>query len=410
MDTQTPSLTFREVFAVAPFRRLWLAQVVSIFGDFLAIYAVFSIVSFRMHGTPEQVSLILAAYFLPLAIVGPLAGVFVDRWNLKATMVTSDLVRAALAAMLPFATNVTQIYLILFGLSSVSSFFVPAQSVALRTLVPKEGLLSANGLMQQAVQVMQIVSPAIAAALLFAVGPNPCFWIDAGSFAFSAAMVYSLLIVRPAGTEAGKFSSVTSAMSAGVKFIFTHATLSLVIVSMTAGMFAIRCFSALMAVYVRDILKSGTGLFGILGSLVGVGMLLGTQSIHRFARNHSKSQLVTYGLLGTCVGIFVLAAAANIPSTVAGTLMTGFSVAFILIPATTLLQEETPHEMLGRVTSSLWAVLALAQVAGLLLAGSIANLIGIRGVYFGSAALLAVIAGAAHLRLKNAPVPVTSDS
>ena len=121
MDTQTPSLTFREVFAVAPFRRLWLAQVVSIFGDFLAIYAVFSIVSFRMHGTPEQVSLILAAYFLPLAIVGPLAGVFVDRWNLKATMVTSDLVRTALAAMLPFATNVTQIYLILFGLSSVSS-------------------------------------------------------------------------------------------------------------------------------------------------------------------------------------------------------------------------------------------------------------------------------------------------
>ena len=79
----------REVLALIPLRKLTLAQLVSIFGDFLAIFAVFSIVSFRLHGSPAQVSGIMIAYMLPQAFVGPAAGVFVDRWNVKRTMIAS---------------------------------------------------------------------------------------------------------------------------------------------------------------------------------------------------------------------------------------------------------------------------------------------------------------------------------
>jgi MFS family permease len=83
MASPSPQLTFREVLKIRSVRRLWLAQLVSIFGDFLAIFAVFSLVTFQLHGTPTQVSMVLVAYMLPLAVVSPLAGVFVDKWNLK---------------------------------------------------------------------------------------------------------------------------------------------------------------------------------------------------------------------------------------------------------------------------------------------------------------------------------------
>src|ERR1035438_638264 len=100
MASPTPHLTFRDVLKIRSVRLLWLAQLVSIFGDFLAIFAVFSLVTFQLHGTPTQVSMILVAYMLPLAIVSPLAGVYVDKWNVKWTMIASDLVRGVLVLVL----------------------------------------------------------------------------------------------------------------------------------------------------------------------------------------------------------------------------------------------------------------------------------------------------------------------
>ena len=89
-----PPMTFREVLQIPVMRRVWYAQVVSLLGDFLALFAVISVVSFRLHGTPAQVTGVQIAYMLPLAILGPIAGVFVDRWPLKPTLVASDLIRA----------------------------------------------------------------------------------------------------------------------------------------------------------------------------------------------------------------------------------------------------------------------------------------------------------------------------
>ena len=87
----------------------------------------------------------------------------------------------------------------------------------------------------------------------------------------------------------------------------------------------------------------------------------------------------------------------------------GFCVAFILIPAQTLLQEETPMDMLGRVSSSLMSVLSMAQVIALAFAGTAAQWIGIRNLYFVSAALLVGIAGFGAMRLRSrAPTPVGS--
>jgi hypothetical protein len=228
---------------------------------------------------------------LPLAIVGPVAGVFVDRWNVKRTMIASDLTRAVLAALLVMATDVRQIYVILFALSSVSSFFIPAQSVTLRTIVPPAGLMSANALMQNAIQLMQIISPAIA-GVVASVSAKACFWLDSVSFLFSASMIYTLKIDREPSRTPLNFVTIIKEMNAGMKFIFTHNAVSFVIISLTAGMFAIRCFFALIAVYVRDVLHGGSALFGSISSLVGIGIIAGTQFIHHFARTKSKGHLV----------------------------------------------------------------------------------------------------------------------
>src|SRR6185436_14592180 len=114
MATSADTLGFKQVLAIAPIRRLWIAQLVSVFGDFLAIFAVFSVATFRLHATAAEISLILVAYLLPLGLVSPLAGVMVDRWNVKRTMIASDLLRAALAIFLIFATDIRHIYVIFF--------------------------------------------------------------------------------------------------------------------------------------------------------------------------------------------------------------------------------------------------------------------------------------------------------
>src|SRR5215210_4001274 len=99
-------LSFRDVLRIPVMRRVWYAQVISLFGDFLALFAVIAVVSFRMHGSAAQVIGLQIAYMLPLVFVGPIAGVFVDRWPLKPTLVASDLIRAVLALLLIPATEV----------------------------------------------------------------------------------------------------------------------------------------------------------------------------------------------------------------------------------------------------------------------------------------------------------------
>src|SRR6185369_9223702 len=106
-----------------------------------------------------------------------------------------------------------------------------------------------------------------------------CYYVDSLSYLISAAIVATLLIARepaPRSKDSHPIKSVFSDLMVGVKFIFTHATISFVILAMAAGMFAISCFGPLIAVYVRDELQANSLAFGIINSLIGVGMIGGT--------------------------------------------------------------------------------------------------------------------------------------
>jgi MFS family permease len=402
MTVATPAppaqLTLTEVFRMPAVRRLWVAQVVSVFGDFLALFAVLSHVSFHLHATPAQVTGISISFMLPFAVVGPLAGVFVDRWNVKRTMISSDLLRAAIVIALVFADGLWAIYGLLFLMSTVSAFFVPAQSVTVRTLVPAHGLVATNALMQQAMQFARILSPAIAGALVAAVGPASCYFLDAGSYFVSAGLILTLTIVRePARPAPGSHPvrAVLDDLGTGIRFIFTHPLLTFVIVAMACGMFAVSCFGPLIAVYVRDILHSSEVVFGVVNAMIGVGMIGGSLVAARLAqqlpKSGAKGQIVVVGLLIMGCAVAFVAAIPAIWATAVGLFGLGVGVVFVFVSASAMVQGLTPIALVGRVSSSLWAVLSLAQLAGLVLSASSAAKIGIVNLFYASAAMLGVM-------------------
>ena len=395
----------RDALKISGFKRLWFAQGVSILGDFLAIFGVINLITFRWHGTPLQVTNVMIAYIIPITVVAPLAGVFVDRWNVKRIMIASDLIRAVLILGLIFVTRLEHIYVIFMLVSTVSSFFGPAQSVALRTLVPVHGLLSANALMSQAFYTMRIIAPAAAGLLVYWLGENSCFFLDTVSFIFSAAILSTIIVMRvvsqKSGAEEKSVRSLLRDYTAGSRFVLTHPAISFVMIAMMTAMFVLSCFSPLISVYVRDQLHAGTRAFGLISATIGVGLIVGTQTVNAVAKGFSKKYVALCGLLGLSFATFVLALFKT--SFLAGASMfgIGFAIAFIVVPTQTLMQQETPQEMLGRVSSSFMAVFSLSQLVGLVLSGSLAAMIGIRRLFLYSAVLLAVLTGAGYLWLRD---------
>jgi len=400
-------LTFRDVMRITVMRRVWYAQVVSLFGDFLALFAVIAVVSFTMHGTPSQLTGLQIAYMLPFVFVGPIAGVFVDRWPLKPTLVASDLIRACLAMLLIPATSVWQVFLILASLSCVSAFFGPAQTVTIRSHVPTQGLMSANALMQIAFMSSRIVGPAAAGAMVARFTPKACYAIDVLSFVASAALIGSVPIKRPPSTQAALESSsnrihaIWRDMVAGMRFIVHHSAILFFVIAMAAGLFTIGCFGPLISIYVRDTLQASARSFGYVSGMVGVGLLAGTQIIRVIARKASDTGLVLWGLVGIGAGVFLLGAVPLMAAALVGTFVIGFSFAAIIVPAQTLIQRETPADMLGRVGSTNASVIFLGQILGLAVSGVLAEVLGVRLVFFLCAALSVALAASGRIFLSR---------
>src|SRR6201985_2722783 len=198
IDPDLPApLSMGEVMRIPMMRRLWYAQVISVLGDFLALFAVINVITFKLHATAQQVTGVQIAYMLPIAVLGILAGVFVDRWPLKPTMVSSDSIRAGLVALLILAHQPWHFYAILAAISIVSSFFSPAQGVAIRSAVPLHGLRSANALMQQVMFGMRIIGPAIAGLMVSYLGARSCYAFDSASFVGSALLIASVTFLAP---------------------------------------------------------------------------------------------------------------------------------------------------------------------------------------------------------------------
>ena len=395
--TKPSPVTFKQVLGNREFRLLWIGQFVSSFGDWLAILALFSLIAFRWKGTPEQVAGIFVAFILPFALLGPLAGVFVDRWNLKRTMIASDIVRAALVALFALAAVLWQVYAVMAMVSLISCFFLPAMNKAIPHLVKKEELMVANALNAQTIHLTKIVAPAVAGLLVAWAGEKACFLLDALTFLFSAGMIAAISIgPSTAAADAAprtekKLSAVFEEFREGLAFLNGHIALRFVVLAMAAAMFIIGAFNALIAVYVRETLHAESKVFGALMSSIGLGTVAGAVWIAKFAQHRPKPLLVVWGIFGMGVGVLLLAVATSSPAAIACSLALGLAASAVLIPSQTMTQQETPPAMLGRVSSVSISLMTVAQLTGVAISGKLAAWMGIRHAYLLLAALLGVI-------------------
>jgi MFS family permease len=390
------------------FRTLWLAQFVSIFGDFLALFGIISFITFRLHGSPIQVTTVTVAYILPLAIFGPPTGVLVDHFDSRKTMIASDLIRGALILLLLVVHDVRQIAAVMFAISVVSCFFMPSQSVTVRTIVPKDRLLHATAALSQAFYIIRIASPLVAGAIVAAFSERATFIIDAVSFGLSALLISRLNFSRPPREGADKsLRGLTRDFVEGNRFIFTHPGLSFVFIAMAVAMFVLSSFSPLISIFVRDQLHAGAMLFGIISGMVGVGLILGTSLITRIVGKRPQPSVVLVGLLITGVATSVLGVSYYGWEAAVSMFILGFAVSLVLIPAQTMSQQETPVEMAGRVSSTFMSMISIAQILGLLVSGTLAEKLGIRQLFFSCTAFLIVIATAGWIYLRSR-VPVNA--
>jgi len=254
----------------------------------------------------------------------------------------------------------------------------------------------------QAFYVVRLLSPAAAGALVAWLTEKSCFYLDVASFIFSAAMISTLLVIRPARQQGEKtVKSLAQDFWAGNKFIFTHAGLAFVFIAMAVAMFALSSFSPLISIYIRDSLHAGTFMFGLISAMVGVGMIVGTQLVTRLAGSGPKAYVVMGGLFLLGLGAGLLGAFRYTAMAALGTFAMGFGIAFVWIPAQTMSQQETPPQMVGRVSSTFMSLIAMSQVFGLMLSGYLAQKLGIRAVFIACAGALGLISIAGHFVMRG---------
>ena len=259
--------------------------------------------------------------------------------------------------------------------------------------------------MQQVMFGMRIVGPAAAAFLVASFGPTSCYLLDAVSFVGSALLIGSVGLVPaavatptpPASAErsvpASSIARIVRETRQGLDFIFHHAGLLFVILALAAGMFVLGCFGPLIAVYVREDLQASTKVFGIASALIGVGMLVGINALGVFAKRLKNDTLVYAGLGGIAAGLVLLSSFAHVWSALLGDFVIGFAVAGIVIPSQTMIQQETPAALMGRVGATVMSLIFTAQIAGLILSGILSEHLGVRHVFALCAGLLVLLLG-----------------
>jgi MFS family permease len=176
------------------FRQLWLGQVVSQLGDWFDTIALFTLV-LRLTGSGKAVGLVLVARFLPSVALGPLSGVLADRFNRRHIMIASDLARAGVVLCFLFVRRPEHVWLVYFLTVlqlGFSSFFEPARSAALPSVVRTADLVTANSISSVTWSAMLTLGAAVGGPVTGWFGTDAAFVIDSLTYLVSAWLVWRM--------------------------------------------------------------------------------------------------------------------------------------------------------------------------------------------------------------------------
>src|SRR3954466_7608179 len=265
------------------YRLFFAGQGVSLVGTWMSRLATGWLV-FRLGG-PDAAWLLGAVSFAALAptfFLGPVAGVFVDRWNRHTVLVVTQvlsLVQSAALAWVAFTAGpgVGTVWLIA-GLSVlqglVNAFDMPARQALLVEMISRrEDLPNAIALNSSLVNGSRLVGPALAGAVIAAAGEAWCFVVDAVSY---LAVVAALLAMRlPKRERPHTAASIGRHMVEGVRYAFGFAPIRALLLLLALVSFAAMPYSVLLPVFAADVLGGGPHTLGLLSAASGVGALAG---------------------------------------------------------------------------------------------------------------------------------------
>lgn len=177
---------------------LWLGQLLSSFGDTLHYIALVVLV-FQLTGQGIAVAGLVAAEIIPVLMLGPLAGVLIDRFSRKAVLIGAHLFRAALVLSLVWPQGAWHAYVVAAGLAAGNTFFNPTVQAVIPTLTTDEQRLAANSVGWSTGRLVQIIASALAGGLIGFLGTGPAFMLNAASFVASAMLIATLVIPPHAG-------------------------------------------------------------------------------------------------------------------------------------------------------------------------------------------------------------------
>jgi Na+/melibiose symporter-like transporter len=373
-------------------RLLLAANLVSQSGDWiLGLGIAYSV--YDLTGSTMASAGTLLAAFVPQVVLGPLAGVFVDRWDRRRTMIGSNLAMAAAVLPLLLVTGAEQVWLLyplLVVQSMVEVFFAPAEQAFVPRLVDDDELVTANALNGQVGNLARLGGSALGGLAAAAGGIPAVAALDVATFLISAALLAAIRtsgrVAGPVDGDAGrqlvaierKWQRFRSDLMGGVRMVRSSRALVLIVAFGILTSAGEGVMGALFAPFVNDVIDGSGRLYGLIMASQAIGGLVGGLVAATVGNRLSPVHLlgagaVAFGAIDLAIFLYPLAYDAAWPAVV-GMVLVGFPGALTMAGYVTLFQRVTHDTARGRAFS----LIALFKTVALIIGTGIAGVLGER--------------------------------
>jgi len=362
------------------YARLWMAQAISLLGDWFSTIALLGLVARFSDGSGVAVSALLVARFLPPLIVGPFAGVLVDRLNRKLLMIVSDSARVLIVLLFLLVSDASQlwlVYLLTIVQFSVSALFEPARSAILPSLVQADDLVKANFLGSATWSVMLAAGAAIGGVVASVLGTSTALLIDASSFALSALLIASIkgsvrVNARSEKDQPSAASTSQLGFRDGLRYIAKRPATAATLLIKLGG--SIGSVDTLMTIYATTLFvigENGTGSLGIFYTAFGIGAIISPILLNRFNQDSVRlmRRYVALGYATITLGWFLFGGAPTLFLAALGILVKAMGSSIYWTYSSVILQKTVPDQFLGRVFALDLAGFQLSTVLSIVVTG-----------------------------------------
>ena len=371
---------------------LWLGQLLSSFGDTLHYIALVVLV-FRLTGQGVAVAGMVAAEVVPVLLLGPVAGVVIDRFSRKGVLIAADLARAVLVFSLLWPQGAWHAYVVAAGLAAGNTFFNPTVNAVIPVLTTAEQRLAANSVAWSTGRLVQIVASAVAGGLIALVGTGPAFAINAASFAASAVLIATLRIPAQAGqlgaaTKRGLRDYFGDAR-AGLSYAARDPFVSRLLLVQSLASFAVGATGAMLVVLSERHLGLPPAGFAWLIGAIGVGALLGPLIPNALAGDYRDPRWLFVPYLVRGVGDVLIAVFTPLPIALLILFVYGLCTSTGMVVFSSTVQGTVPEHVRGRVFTLLDVSWSAMRLLSLGLGGLLVDAVGVQPVFWICGALLA---------------------